>query len=390
MSQTTENLSRLYLRHLYPSPDNPNEVLCSTNTGAVLPADIKDGGLVLKEDCERTPWVRLPSPAVDLAWCPFRKGEDDASFLTTSANQPLQMWDMEDGLLRASYTAYNDAGLHAQPSRVLWRSGESASVVVAGYGGFEDTKHIRFFDVLVEGDSATGYYSSPCSRGLVVALGEGPKGVGRELYAASFRGGTAVEVVDKRRHCPAVLLHGLTSYADSLQLHPEEPYCLYAGSAQADGRILCWDIRRPADPLRAFTRQVKTYQRHNFSFLVGKNHPYTLVSAGGEDGVLFFDFSDESAGDIACHKKVPVDSYVSCIAPLSGGARVLALTGRRAFTLGEHVERAGECEEPENMPAKRVRPPMSSSDEDEPCAPSPNRYTSSFDLAHPNATVVSV
>nr|CCC96129.1 unnamed protein product [Trypanosoma congolense IL3000] len=277
------------------SEENGGEVIATWSASTVpvfTTGEIGAGGFRCLRYTDTATWVRLASPAVDVAWCPFKKGNTDASFLTASRGVPLQLWDMEDGAPRASYCCHNSMGMPAHPHSVLWTP--HRELIAAGYGGPHDNVHIRLYNVLREGHFTESYYRSPCSKGIVSALSDGPLRYRSSLILAGFIRSGNVDVVDTRHCGAAATLHGLKSGVAQVLSHPTSDCLVYAAGRLGDDRIICWDIRKSNDVLAAFPRKLYTQQPAMFGFVhrtVGGSQQVDLVSASHGGGVLVFDGS---------------------------------------------------------------------------------------------------
>lgn len=326
------------LRRLFAAPDNAHELIATCNRGCVpygrynsgerridfgpLPprGEDRDAAASAEEEEEEQGYesktAMLPFPATDLSWCPAKAGTENSSFLSACNSQPLQLWDSEDGALRASYVAANSSGNHTHPRCCGWLPMPSGQLLaMGGYGGHEDPFPVRFFDVLYEGSNVVYAYDSTyhagalSSNNLVAALCCGPRGT-QGLALAGYRNHLTVDVIDVRHRCPAAVLAGGGSLAQhgsvrALKTHPTREGLIFASgarSAQRRGResILCWDLRRPSEPLVALDRgPVSTQQVCDFAFVAGQRgaaaaegaKDLLLVSTSSSGGLYAFDLS---------------------------------------------------------------------------------------------------
>ncbi|ORC87457.1 transducin family protein / WD-40 repeat family protein [Trypanosoma theileri] len=288
----------IYFRQLAVSPDYSNQhggaMLATWSASSVpvlkLQSTSADSFLPCVDFDRSVPWVKLPYPAIDIAWCPFKEGDGYASFLTACNSCPLQLWDVEDASLRASYCCRNDAGVPAHPHSILW-SGRR-SLVAAGYGGIEDKTHVRFFDILQEGTTVQSSYASPCSKGFVSALADGPTPYQENLILAGFIRSGNVDIVDTRHCGAAAVLRGLKSGVSQIMVHPISEYLVYAAGRVGDKRIVCWDIRKSTQLLTTFDRELRTQQPAMFGFIQRKGEgtqSVDLVTATHDGGVLVYE-----------------------------------------------------------------------------------------------------
>lgn len=298
----------------------------------------------------------LPAPATDIAWCPFRRDTQDFCFLTACAHRPIQLWDATDLTLRASYVAQNDSGYFAHPTALCWPSNAANyhHCIAGGYGGFEDVKQVRFFDVVVEGDAATWSYSSRASKGMVSVLQDCMWPGTTALMAVGFYNAATIDLIDCRNRCPAAVLRGLRRGAQVIQSSPNDPYCIYASGRWGDDRILCWDLRRPAHPLRTLRRPAATPQIAQFHLLprsatASRDSPSAaamhLVSASTEGGILMYNL--QTAAAMGSDGVVEGELLHEEIGPTSGLAvvsstRVAVATGSRPHQLPLRVEATSE------------------------------------------------
>lgn len=356
VSTADEYGAPLMLRRLFPAPDDGAVLLATCSQGCVPVLQYhpsqKSGGSameVVPDAAGTSPRVSLPFPATTLAWCPFKSGTENASFLTACRSQPLQLWDLSDGELRGSYVAYNNSGVHASPHCVQWLEGQSNVFIAGGYGNFEDRWQVRVFDVLREGESTVWTYRSASARGPVCSLTNHAIGSSTPLLAAGFLQHGSVELLDRRNRCPAALLRGLRSGVGVVRGHPTNEFFLFAGGRCGEDRILCWDLRRPCQALAQYHRHVHTHQVCDYAFVKGgsgETESYRLVSASTAGGVVVFD-------DLVLPgtRRVSADSEA---APVTGEGRVLhaeigVTSGLAALSDGKiavvtgtrHFDRAG-------------------------------------------------
>lgn len=348
-----------HLRRLYRAPDSPHEILATCDKAYVpsltyTPAtrhvavnaeadEEGDDGQSSAQQLNAAPRVRLPFPAIDIAWCPFKKGDSDASFVTACRGQPLQLWDCEDAALRASYVATNDSDYHVHAHAVCWFAQTSHPHWIAGgYGGFEDATQVRVYDVVAEGKEPVWSYAAQRTHGLVSSLLDCAWPGTASLLAIGYYNLPTVHLLDCRHRRPAAELHGLAHGAQTLRVSAIDPYHFYAGGSQGDSRIACWDVRQPRVPLFTLTRSVKTNQVFEFDVLPAasssaaengttSNTTRRLVTSSSDGGVVVHTWK---AGE------VPVDgagvTFAASVGPTSGltvidADTIVVTTGSRGY-----------------------------------------------------------
>ncbi|KPI85885.1 hypothetical protein ABL78_5066 [Leptomonas seymouri] len=327
-----------HLRRLYCAPDSRCEMIatcdkayvpCLTFTPATHSVAVEPNNLA------SAPRVTLPFPAIDLAWCPFKSGENAASFITTCRDQPLQLWDVGDAALRASYVSTNDSDYHVHAHAVCWFDDASHPHWIAGgYGGFEDATQVRVFDVLAEGSQPAWTYTAPRTHRLVSTLKDCAWPGTTSLLAIGYYNASTVHMVDCRNRCPAAELHGLKQGVHTLRVSAEDPLCVYAGGTQGDSRIACWDLRKPRAPLFTLERVVHTNQVFEFDLLpsTSSSEPRRLVTSSGSGGVVMYSWKAGDAPDAGSGA-----AFGLSVGPTSGLAvldaeTVVVTTGSRAYS----------------------------------------------------------
>ncbi|KAK7198473.1 hypothetical protein NESM_000807600 [Novymonas esmeraldas] len=274
-----------HVRRIFAAPDRSSELLATCDKAYVpsltYTAATRSVAVAAVGDAA-VPRVRLPSPAIDLAWCSFKNAAESATYATACRSQPIQLWDAEDAELRASYTAHNDSDYHVHPHALCWFAAPTQQHWIAGgYGGFEDVAQVRVFDIVSEGSAPVWTYGSRQCAGLVSALWECQWPGTTSLLAVGYHSAPAVHLVDCRKRCPAAELRGLRHGVQVLRAGGSgtDPYCIYAGGSQGDSRIACWDVRRPGAPLFTLARAVHTNQVFQFDVL--PSSASTAAAGGG-------------------------------------------------------------------------------------------------------------
>ncbi|EAN80594.1 hypothetical protein, conserved [Trypanosoma brucei brucei TREU927] len=294
----TDGFESAIFRRLVAAPDyslgsGGGEILATWSLQSVpviAARNVNENSLPRLEYNTPAAWVKLPYPAIDIAWCPFKEGDESASFLTATNSLPLQLWDVEDGALRASYCCSNTMGMPVHPHSILWST--HRELIAAGYGEPHDDVHIRLYDVLREGNCVESSYRSPCSKGIVSALADGPTPYSESLILAGFIRNGNVDIIDTRHCGAAAVLRGLRSGVVQILPHPTVGHLVYAAGRLGENRIVCWDIRKSNDMLLTFERTVRTQQPAMFGFVRrkdGGSQRVDLVSATHSGGVLVFD-----------------------------------------------------------------------------------------------------
>ncbi|KAF8301920.1 hypothetical protein TcYC6_0049780 [Trypanosoma cruzi] len=305
------------------------------------------------------PWVKLPYPAIDVAWCPFKEGNTYAAFLTACSSCPLQMWDADDASLRASYCCDNALGKTASPHALLWS--RCHTFLAGGYGGTCDRIHVRVYDVLREGDTVHSSYCSPCSKGIVSALSDGPPPYGEELLLAGFIRSGNVDVIDTRHFGAAAVLRGLRSGVAQIQVHPTLEYLVFAAGRLGDNRIVCWDIRKSNRIFATFDRKVSTQQTAFFGLILPRGtggRRTCLVSATHDGGVLVFD-DVFVAGE---PRRIQASLGPTAGLSVLEDGTVIATVGERQYPVRDTYEANGGESKTNMRLAKRERAPFDDSE----------------------------
>ncbi|KAG5471193.1 hypothetical protein CUR178_02504 [Leishmania enriettii] len=323
-----------HVRRLYSAPDNTSELLATCDKAYVPSLTYKastNSPVVVAEDAATAPRVTLPFPAIDIAWCPFKKGTTNAAYATTCRSQPIQIWDLADAELRASYTATNDSDYHVHAHALCWFSAPTQQHWIAGgYGGFEDVTQVRVFDIMAEGSQPIWTYRNKHWKGIVSSMHDCQWQGTTSLLAVGNFNTPSVYLIDCRKPCLAAELHGLQQGVQVIRsgMAGVDPYCVYAGGNQGDSRIACWDVRKPCAPLFTLTRAAHTRQVFQFDLL--PLSPEAAADGGAADcsrGLV----STCSTGGVLLYRwrpgGVPTDGTEAHIARSVGPTSGLAVVG---------------------------------------------------------------
>ncbi|KAG5470775.1 hypothetical protein LSCM1_02024 [Leishmania martiniquensis] len=336
-----------HVRRLYSAPDNSSKLLATCDRGYVPSLAYTastDSPSVVAEDAKTGPRVRLPFPAIDIAWCPFKNGPTNAAFTTTCRSRPIQLWDLEDAELRASYVAANDSDYHVHAHALCWfKAPTHQHWIAGGYGGFEDATQVRVFDIMAEGSQPIWTYGSKHWKGVVSSMHDCQWQGTTPLLAVGCYNAPSVYLIDCRSQCPVATLHGLRQGVQVIRSGVEgvDPYCVYAGGSQGDSRIMCWDVRQPCAPLFSVSRLVCTNQVFQFELLTlsstASSHDDAadcsrgLVTTCSTGGVLLYRWRPGSTP--ADNTGVSIDSFVGPTSGLAlvGPSTVVVSTGSRPY-----------------------------------------------------------
>ncbi|CCW60294.1 unnamed protein product [Phytomonas sp. EM1] len=348
----------IHLRRLFPAPDNPYEILATSNKPCVVQIQCEDPNLKVPcvvSDTDATPRVKLPCPPRSICWYPLKAGAENASFLTACQSQPLQLWDLADGLQRASYVAYNNSGQHADPLSALWLEKPHTGLIAGGYGGFEDKHHVRLFDVLYQGDNAVMSYRSRVGSavGATCALANGPC----QLVLSSYFKSDVVEAIDLRNCCPALMLRGMHKGGTAcIHSHPSDEHRVYVSGYKGSEFIYAWDLRRCMEPVALFHREMSTHQVCDFAFAKpdaqdSSSETWVLVSSTSAGGLLVFPGEGEADAKGVVHGS---QRYQDQLGPTGGLAALL--DGRLVVTLGPCIRSFRRTPAERPVPAVREAP----------------------------------
>ncbi|AIO01261.1 hypothetical protein LPMP_323790 [Leishmania panamensis] len=323
-----------HVRRLYSAPDTSSELIATcdkTYVPFLAYTASTNSAVVVAEDGTTTPRVQLPFPAIDLAWCPFKKGTENAAYATACHSQPIQIWDLEDAELRASYAATNDSGCHTHAHALCWfKAPTHQHWIAGGYGGYEDATQVRVFDIMAEGSQPIWTYGDRRSKGMVSAMQDCRWQGTAPLLAVGNYNAPSVHLIDCRKRCPAAQLHGLKRGVRVIRSGMEgvDPYCVYAGGSQGDSRIACWDVRKPCVPLFTLCRPIHTQQVFEFDLLSLSPAAVSAASAAGCSRGLV---STCSTGGVLLYRwragEVPVEGAEVAIGASVGPTSGLAIVG---------------------------------------------------------------
>ncbi|ODN01564.1 Telomerase Cajal body protein 1 [Orchesella cincta] len=261
---------------------------------------VKEGGLVY-----------------DYCWYPLMSSMDPVtnvtSFLTSSSESPVHLWDAFSGRLRASYQPFNHLEqLISAYSLAFDPSGENI------YCGFE--KSVRIFNITRPGRqcierSLKQGFPGLSQFGKVACLAVNP--AHKSIYAVgSFDKTIGLYCDDGSVIC---LLQGHLGGVTHMKFS-SDGLKLFTGGRN-DSRLICWDMRNMGEEYQIFKREVTTHQRMYFD--ITPNGRY-LVS-GGTDGVVrIWDMLKEEdqpfmfKGNSDCVNGISLNPYIPLLATSSG------------------------------------------------------------------------
>ncbi|KAG7399087.1 Telomerase Cajal body protein 1 [Phytophthora boehmeriae] len=287
--------------------------------------------------------MREAAAVYDVAWYPFMTSADPTSctFVSTSRDQPVHLWDAYTGELRASYRAYDHMDELA--------SAQSLAFNLTGdkiFAGFD--RMIRFFDL---SQPSRDFRARPLSktrrsrkgqRGLISTLHFNPDH--SKIYAAgSYAGTTCVYTEDEGEELLALRDHdgrGITQ----VRFSPCGRFLFTA--ARRDARIHCWDIRATNEILHTFDRVADTNQRIEFDLHCGGRY----LATGSRTGrVMLYDVSTGAMVDE--HIQLPDCANGVSFFPDPSRAVVAVSSGQRHYDLPEDMQ----DEEENGVAASRLR-----------------------------------
>ena len=300
-------------RKVLPSTDEAHAlVLCSDRDIRILnlPTTSQQRTVLLANNNNSTRVV-LAEPPIDAAWCPFKKFEDAASFITSARGTPIQMWDCADELLRASYCAFNDVDEVCHAQSVAWTQQD----IIGGYGGPEESTMIMF-DALRPGREYKAKYRSKVSRGRVSVVAPLAQ---KSLIVLGHLNGQ-VEVLDSRHVMPVARLSGHRTNVFQVGRSPllDSRGMFFTSSRRSDAKILLWDLRNLTAPVVEIVRELHTQQP------VGS----AAVDQGLRVNILY-----------ATHAKV---NALLC-SSIGNGSGEDAVGSRKCFDLAEVKDRPISC-----------------------------------------------
>lgn len=257
----------------------------------------------------------------DYAWYPGMTSADPATccFASTSAGNPIHLWDAYTGQLRCSYRPYNHLDEPVAAHSISFdASGEKL------YCGFN--KMIRVFDVASPGrsfDERPTNVKKMGQPGIISCFAFGPQGI----YAAGSYCKT-VAMYSESDGQLQFMLSGHQGGVTHLRFSPDGTR-LYSGGRK-DFEILCWDLRNLGKVLFCMKRTVTTHQRMYFDLSRCGNY----LLSGNTNGIvtawdlkvqpielddceplmrpgLFFKAHDDCVNGISLHPTLPVYATTS-------------------------------------------------------------------------------
>lgn len=257
----------------------------------------------------------------DFAWFPGMNSADPATccFASTSAGNPVHLWDAYTSELRCSYRPYNHLDEPVAAHSIAFdRYGEKL------YCGFN--KMVRVFDVARPGrwfEERPTNVKKMGQPGIISCFAFSQHGV----YAAGSYCKT-VAVYSESDGALQFILSGHHGGVTHLSFSPDGQ-TLYSGGRK-DSEILCWDLRNLGKVLYCMKRTVATHQRIYFdlsrcgSYLVSGNtngivtawdlrvEPLELDDCEPlKKPGLFFKAHDDCVSGISLHPSLPVYATTS-------------------------------------------------------------------------------
>jgi WD40 repeat protein len=247
---TNNNNNNNFVKSVHFSPDGTQLLTTNEDRSARLYRCGNGGRLEMRLK------YNLGESIYDAAWFPSTH-EAARCFVTTSRDHPLQLWDADTHMLRASYVALDNV---YEPEAAL-----SCAFSPGGerlFAGFEN--RVRVFDVA----SPTELPREVCTyhrktrpvgvHGLLSCFA-----VRENDYAVGSYSG-AIGLFDERcddSGATALLYSGHVGGITQLRFTPNGYYLL--SGARKDDHVVCWDLRTNA-PFCRFERQCRTNQRLQF------------------------------------------------------------------------------------------------------------------------------
>ncbi|CAM9170103.1 unnamed protein product [Phaeothamnion confervicola] len=269
----------------------------------------------------------------DSAWYPHMTSQNPATcvFISTCRDHPIHMWDAFTGALRATYRAYDHMDEISAANSVCFNA--CGDRILAGYN-----RMVRIFDTANPGRDFEARPTSKTrrtrdgQRGIISAMAACPDGSG--LFAAGSYSGTICLYSEKNRggvvELPAEM-GGITQ----VKFAPDG-WHLFSG-ARKDPKIMCWDVRKPGQPLGCFHRKADTNQRIAFDI---DPAGHLLVSGGTDGRVSVFDLATGATVDCPGFERQPDCVNGVSLHPL---APLLALsTGQRHYAGADACGDGGE------------------------------------------------
>lgn len=299
------------IRRLVASPDEGSDVLVLTDEPTVSVFHYLSSANSFSRRTEDP--SELTSAPIDAAWCPYKSGDDNNSYLATAWGSPIQLLDVEDGAPRSCYYAANTMDEVCYAQSLCWlRAPTRREQFVAGYGRATECC-LALFDIMKPGKcpiytyeptsaKCCNYAADASSSAVVVsALAE----VRNNLVAMGVLRG-AIELVDLRSKCCAGAISGWTASGSSNTFKAGSPYLRHkAGVVQIlalDGPSL--SVSTPSLVTSSTPQQPSVTQTPS------DDHRFITVPRCGDDNVLAWDMRKLSNPLTAIHRgSIPDNTF---------------------------------------------------------------------------------
>lgn len=313
-----------FLKSAKWSPTGDRIVTCSEELGTMrlyhCPGDRTiEPDLELRDDSSRI--VCKTESVYDYAWYPLSNAalENSSLLVVSSRERPLQLWDVCNSSLRASYRAFDHVGCLSTANSVCFSS--DSSKLIAGYDSC-----IRVFPIDCPGTTYSEFSTKPRKRELHDASTKGastadsPYYCVRGIISSIVADPTQYEVVACGSFSGDIFVFDAATLNPVLQLGVKSfsSYTLpgiesdaHAGITQLKyspcGRFLfcafrrhnalqCYDLRNPTEPLWTVERISNTNQRIAFDV---DAFGARLVSGSLDGRMRLFDLTSPTPSEIS-------------------------------------------------------------------------------------------
>ena len=301
----------------------------------------------------------------DFCWHPLMNSNMGTccNFLTTSAYQPVHMWDAFNGQLVSSFLVRNNTGGVDNIVSVSYNGKLSGGSKI--YCGLD--KRICVFDTergscssftevyAVEKSMVKGSNSKTRSRsygqtGLISCFAFNPQE--ESIYAAGCYNNT-VGIYDQNQQELQFLIEcEYGTGVNQIQFSSNGTYLFQ--SSRKDERIVCWDLRNLFEPVKyfEFSRKVSTNQKVNFD--MDTLTQYAI--AGTEDGkCCIFDLNQN--GKPITTVDMETENMINSISMHPFLPYFAVSTGERKYHLDVCLDEDSSSDEEEPTPGKGVKRP---------------------------------
>uniref|UniRef100_A0A182M3S5 WD repeat-containing protein 79 n=1 Tax=Anopheles culicifacies TaxID=139723 RepID=A0A182M3S5_9DIPT len=275
------------------SEDRPVNLLTSA-------VHVKEGGLVY-----------------DFAWYPgMNSGRSETCcWIASRQHEPIQLWDAYTGNLRCSYKGYDQYDEVEAALSLAFAPLDGATI----YGGYK--KSIKSFDTNVPGRELSTWRTKSTASCIAIAPSM-PDTVmfgswNRSISALDTRSGECLPVGS---YAPE---NSHTAGVTCIVFAPDNEDTFVTG-ARKDSKILFWDIRNPAHPVRTLQRTCATNQRIHLDFsplgqwLIsgdtrGILHGWNLheLDENGQPKELLFPLHWDCLNGVSFHPRSPIIATTS-------------------------------------------------------------------------------